>query len=99
LPKSRLEAVSNSRLNFNQAFETVRYAMSFHETRFPSDRFPVDLPCPNCGRTMQLKRSTADTSGISEVHSYGCAECGLWTAAGSIKGATPNSWTSLMARR
>jgi predicted RNA-binding Zn-ribbon protein involved in translation (DUF1610 family) len=37
-------------------------------------------PCPNCGRTMQLYRSTAHTGGISEIRSYGCAECGLWTS-------------------
>ncbi len=49
--------------------------------RLPSTRFPADLPCPNCGRTMQLTRSTADTSGVSEIHSYGCGECGLWTTA------------------
>jgi C4-type Zn-finger protein len=32
-------------------------------------------PCPSCGRTMQLSRSTG---GIPEIRSYGCAECGLW---------------------
>jgi len=37
-------------------------------------------PCPNCGRTMQLFRSAAHTGGISEIRSYGCAECGLWTS-------------------
>jgi predicted RNA-binding Zn-ribbon protein involved in translation (DUF1610 family) len=57
--------------------ETAR----FSSERLPRDRFPVDLPCPNCGRTMQLRRSTADTAGVSEIHSYGCGECGLWTTA------------------
>lgn len=33
-------------------------------------------PCPSCGRTMQLTKSTG---GIAEIRSYGCAECGLWT--------------------
>ena len=37
-------------------------------------------PCPNCGRTMQLFRSAAHTGGISEIRSFGCAECGLWTS-------------------
>lgn len=37
-------------------------------------------PCPNCGRTMQLTRSTAHTGGISGLRSYGCAECGIWSA-------------------
>ena len=73
--------------------------MSFHETRFPSDRFPADLPCPHCGGPMQLQGSTADSAGISELHSYGCVGCGLSMAAGSIKGAAHNSWASLMARR
>jgi hypothetical protein len=38
-------------------------------------------PCPNCGRTMQLTRSGATSSGVSGFHSYGCygcAECGIW---------------------
>jgi predicted RNA-binding Zn-ribbon protein involved in translation (DUF1610 family) len=66
--------------------------MFLHETvRFPRDRFPVDLPCPNCGRTMQLRRSTADTAGISEIHSYGCGECGLWTAADAKTHKTPRA--------
>ena len=37
-------------------------------------------PCPNCGRTMQLFRSAAHSGGISDIRSYGCAECGLWTS-------------------
>jgi hypothetical protein len=69
--------------------------MSFHETRFVRDPFPVDLPCPNCGRTMQLQRSAADSAGICEIHSYGCAECGLWTAAGSIKSANLRAHTAI----
>ncbi len=53
--------------------------MLFRPTqRVESDRFPVPLPCPNCGRTMQLTRSAAD-GGMSATQSYGCAECGLWT--------------------
>ena len=49
--------------------------------RAQRDRLPADVPCPNCGRPMQLRRSTADTAGVSEIHSYGCGECGLWTTA------------------
>ena len=56
--------------------------MFLHEmVRAPRDRLPAEVPCPNCGRTMQLRRSTADTGGVSEIHSYGCGECGLWTTA------------------
>jgi predicted RNA-binding Zn-ribbon protein involved in translation (DUF1610 family) len=59
--------------------------MLLRETvRFPRERFPVPLPCPNCGRTMQLTRSTADTCGISEIRSYGCGECGLWITEDSM---------------
>jgi hypothetical protein len=29
---------------------------------------------------MQLFRSAAHTGGISEIRSFGCAECGLWTS-------------------
>ena len=46
---------------------------------FMKPRWRYPHPCPNCGRTMQLNRSVADTSGISGIESYGCAECGLWT--------------------
>jgi predicted RNA-binding Zn-ribbon protein involved in translation (DUF1610 family) len=69
--------------------------MSFYQRRFLEDRFRADLPCPNCGRTMQLRRSATDTAGITEIQSFGCAECGLWTPVGSIKNATP-SWRSHM---
>jgi len=56
--------------------------MVLHEmVRAQRDRFPSDVPCPNCGRPMQLRRSTADTAGVTEIHSYGCGECGLWTTA------------------
>lgn len=44
------------------------------------ERIPVSHPCPNCGRSMQLTRATADTGGISEVRSFGCGECGVWIA-------------------
>jgi predicted RNA-binding Zn-ribbon protein involved in translation (DUF1610 family) len=52
------------------------------------NRISVDLPCPNCGRTMHLRRSTAETGGICEIHIYGCGECGVWTAADPIRPAT-----------
>ena len=48
---------------------------------------------------MQLQGSTADSAGISELHSYGCVGCGLSMAAGSIKGPAHDLWASLMARR
>jgi predicted RNA-binding Zn-ribbon protein involved in translation (DUF1610 family) len=49
--------------------------------RTPRNPFSVGLPCPKCGRAMQLRRSTAETDGICEIHTYGCGECGVWTAA------------------
>jgi hypothetical protein len=33
---------------------------------------------------MQLTRGTAHTGGISDVQSYGCAECGIWTMESSL---------------
>jgi len=68
------------------------------ETTFSSrhDRFPVPLPCPNCGRTMQLTRSTADTGGISQIRSFGCGECGIWTSEDAM--SRPSSgWSSQAA--
>ena len=47
---------------------------------FAKPQWRQDHPCPNCGRTMQLVRSAADSGGISGICSYGCAECGLWTS-------------------
>ncbi len=52
--------------------------------RLPRDRLPIPLPCPTCGRTMQLRRSTADTCGITEIRRYGCGECGLWITEDSM---------------
>ncbi|MGA7791077.1 MAG: hypothetical protein WCA56_23240 [Xanthobacteraceae bacterium] len=53
---------------------------ALHEPqRYVREPLDVPHPCPNCGRTMQLTRGTAHTGGISDVQSYGCAECGIWT--------------------
>ncbi|HEY2535141.1 MAG TPA: hypothetical protein VGJ20_45785 [Xanthobacteraceae bacterium] len=65
--------------------------LSYETVRFSSDRFPVPLPCPNCGRTMQLTRATAHTGGISELRSYGCGECGLWTSEDAM---SRRGWSS-----
>jgi hypothetical protein len=54
----------------------------------PRIRFSVDPACPNCGRTMQLRGSAAETGGICEIHTYGCRDCGVWTAADPIRPAT-----------
>ena len=35
--------------------------------------------CPSCGKRMGLIRSIAATSGYSELHTYGCRECGVWS--------------------
>jgi C4-type Zn-finger protein len=72
-------------LNFKQWFEQWGLAMLSQESdRFARDQRTVPLPCPNCGRTMQLTRSTAHTGGICEIRNYGCAECGLWTTEDAI---------------
>lgn len=85
MPRFRLSPVSNIRLNFIQPFEygIERYAMLLsREVVVPLSKpqWRQAHPCPNCGRTMQLFRSTAHTGGISEIRSFGCAECGLWTS-------------------
>jgi hypothetical protein len=68
--------------------ETVRFS---HDRLPAHDRAPVPLPCPNCGRTMQLTRATAHTGGISELRSYGCGECGLWTSEDAM---SRRGWSS-----
>jgi transposase-like protein len=54
-------------------------------------------PCPSCGRTMQLTKSTG---GIADIRSYGCAECGLWTIEECRRTATAGErlpWDSMPA--
>lgn len=43
-------------------------------------------PCPNCGRSTHLARTTPGTGGQPNVRTYGCGECGVWLteAAGDV---------------
>ncbi len=34
--------------------------------------------CPNCGRPMHFTRITKGTSGLPDLRTYGCGECGVW---------------------
>jgi ribosomal protein L37AE/L43A len=34
--------------------------------------------CPSCGRTLRLSRTTPRTSGLSDLRTYSCRECGVW---------------------
>jgi predicted RNA-binding Zn-ribbon protein involved in translation (DUF1610 family) len=34
--------------------------------------------CPSCGRMLCLARTTPRTSGLSELRTYSCRECGVW---------------------
>jgi hypothetical protein len=31
-----------------------------------------------CGRTLRLSRITPGTSGLSDLQTYACQECGVW---------------------
>src|SRR5262249_13979451 len=39
--------------------------------------------CPSCGRRMGLTRTIAAGEGYTEMHTYGCRECGVWVTEGS----------------
>jgi hypothetical protein len=47
------------------------------------DRIKDRPACPNCGRPMHLTRTTPRASGLSDVRTYNCGECGV----GAIKAA------------
>jgi hypothetical protein len=34
--------------------------------------------CPSCGRALQLSRITPGTSGLPDLRTYACRECGVW---------------------
>jgi ribosomal protein L37AE/L43A len=34
--------------------------------------------CPSCGRMLRLSRTTPATSGLSDLRTYSCRECGVW---------------------
>jgi hypothetical protein len=35
--------------------------------------------CANCGRPMYLARTTPRSEGLSDLRTYSCGECGVWT--------------------
>jgi predicted RNA-binding Zn-ribbon protein involved in translation (DUF1610 family) len=35
--------------------------------------------CPNCGRSMHLTRTTARSGGLSDLQTFACGECAVWT--------------------
>jgi hypothetical protein len=41
--------------------------------------------CPACGRLMGLTRTIAASPGYSELHTYGCRECGVWVTEGNTR--------------
>ena len=54
--------------------------MTQHEpVRALSDEARARPLCPNCGRAMQLARTTPQAGELPELHSYKCGECGVWT--------------------
>jgi hypothetical protein len=37
--------------------------------------------CPNCGRSMHLTRIAPRASGLPDLKTYNCGECGVWLTA------------------
>jgi hypothetical protein len=41
--------------------------------------YNILLPaCPSCGRALRLSRVTPGTSGLSDLRTYACRQCGVW---------------------
>lgn len=34
--------------------------------------------CPNCGRSMHLKRTSKGADGLTELRTFACGECGVY---------------------
>ncbi len=34
--------------------------------------------CPNCGRSMHLKRTSKGADGVTELRTFACGECGVY---------------------
>jgi len=41
------------------------------------DHTIVRPPCPNCGRSMHLTRTTPRTGGLPDLRTFSCGECGV----------------------
>jgi ribosomal protein S27AE len=41
---------------------------------------PITLrpACPNCGRSMHLKRTSKAADGLGELRTFACGECGVY---------------------
>ena len=38
--------------------------------------------CPSCGKALRLSRITPGTSGLPDLRTYACRECGVWVIEG-----------------
>ncbi len=54
--------------------------LALQEVKRPvGDRSIVRRPCPNCGRSMHLTRTTPRTGGLPDLRTFSCGECGVWS--------------------
>ena len=54
--------------------------LALQETKRPAGNHTiVRPPCPNCGRSMHLTRTAPRTGGLSDLRTFSCGECGVWS--------------------
>ena len=56
---------------------TARSALEVRISGMSGDSLSLKPLCPACGRPMGLTRTVPASPGYSELHTYGCKECGV----------------------
>jgi hypothetical protein len=54
--------------------------------------------CPSCGRPLRLSRITPGTSGLPDLRTYACQECGVWVIEADERMSRKAKASSLMSR-
>ena len=49
-----------------------------HSARPVDDHIAFRPACPNCGRSMHLKRTSKGADGLTELRTFACGECGVY---------------------
>ncbi len=49
-----------------------------HSVRPVDDHIALRPACPNCGRSMHLKRTSKGADGLGELRTFACGECGVY---------------------
>lgn len=49
-----------------------------HPVHAVNDHIALRPACPNCGRSMHLKRTSKSADGSTELRTFACGECGVY---------------------